>query len=302
MLRFDHTNRGRLLVREGRDDEALAAFDAALAISDYDEAHRLRLDLLYRRGRYDEAIRSCDALIARGKGTSAIYELRGLVRTARKNFPGAIEDLTNAMALRPDHAALLSERGWLYIVSDAPGLALHDFEGAIALDPKIGDAYNGRGFARLRVGQHRDAVGDVERALATGEHTSRLLYNAARVYALAAVIAASEVRKKGRETVILVTRYQDRAAELLRGRSGLCPKKTAHRSARLLPADPALESAASPRGVVRRPRWCPAIKPRPRRNRVAEARLRGRRSSHRTPMMSFHNVWKARSWARLPGC
>ena len=34
--------------------------------------------------------------------------------------PAPIEDLTNAMALRPDRVALLSRRGWLYIVSNAP--------------------------------------------------------------------------------------------------------------------------------------------------------------------------------------
>ena len=133
------------------------------------EAHRLRLDLLLKRKRYDDVIRSCDALIARGKATPKIYELRGLARSERKDFPGAIEDVTNAMALRPDRAALLSRRGWLYIVSDAPKLALHDFQAAIQLDPSIADAYNGRGFARLRLGEHRDAVADAEKALGIGE-------------------------------------------------------------------------------------------------------------------------------------
>ena len=47
VLARDHTNRGRLLALDHRDDEALAAWDAALeVVRDYDEAHRLRLDLL----------------------------------------------------------------------------------------------------------------------------------------------------------------------------------------------------------------------------------------------------------------
>ena len=36
------------------------------------------------------------------------------------------------------------------------------------------------------------------------------------MYAVAAMAAAAEVRKKGRETVALVSQYQDRAADLLR--------------------------------------------------------------------------------------
>ena len=101
VLARDHTNRGRLLALDHRDADALAAWDAALkVVRDYDEAHSLRIDLLLKRKRYDDVIRSCDALIARAKATSAIYELRGLARSERKDFPGAIEDVTNAMALR----------------------------------------------------------------------------------------------------------------------------------------------------------------------------------------------------------
>jgi hypothetical protein len=42
------------------------------------------------------------------------------------------------------------------------------------------------------------------------------LYNAARIYAMAAVVASTEARKKGHEAVVLVDRYQDRAVMLLR--------------------------------------------------------------------------------------
>jgi tetratricopeptide (TPR) repeat protein len=242
VLARDHTNRGRLLALDHRDAEALAACDAALKIvRAYDDAHLLRIDLLRKLKRYDEVIRSCDALVARGKATTAIYELRSLARAERKDFAGAIEDVTNAMALRSDRAPLLSRRGWLYTVSDAPRLALHDFEAAIRLQPASGDAYNGRGFARLRLGEHRDAVADADKALALGEATSHLFYNAARVYALAAVVAAEEVRRKGQDTVILVARYQDRAIELLREALKRMPeveRATFWRD--VVPADPAL--------------------------------------------------------------
>jgi eukaryotic-like serine/threonine-protein kinase len=240
----DQTNRGRLLALDHRDDEALTAWDAALAaVHDYPEAHRLRLDLLFKRKRYDAVIRSCDALITRGKATPQIYELRGLARTERNDFPGAIEDITNAMALRPDSATLLSRRGWLYIVSDAPKLALHDFEAAIQLDPSFADAYNGRGYARLRLGEHHDAVADAERALGKGEQTSQLIYNSARVYALAAVVAAAEVRKRGQGTVTLVGRYEDRATGLLREALKRMPEDRRALFWRdVVPSDPALRA------------------------------------------------------------
>jgi tetratricopeptide (TPR) repeat protein len=244
VLARDHTNRGRLLALDHRDALALAAWDAALkVVPEYDDAHTQRLDLLLKLKRHDDVVRSCDALIARGKATPAIFELRGLARSELKDFPGAIEDVTNAMALRPDRGALLCRRGWLYIVSDAPRLALHDFQAAIGLDRSIGDAYNGRGFARLRLGEHRDAVADAEKALGLGEPTSHLLYNAARVYALAAIVAAAEVRQKGQETVTLVTRYQDRATGLLRDAVQRMPDDQRASFWRdVVPADPALRA------------------------------------------------------------
>jgi tetratricopeptide (TPR) repeat protein len=226
VLARDQTNRGRLLTLDHREAEALAAYDAAIKISgDSDDAHRLRIELLLRSKRHNDVIRSCDALIARGKASSAIYEVRSLARAELKDFPGAIEDVTNAVATRRDRSPLLSRRGWLYILSDAPRLALHDFQEAIRLDPSSGDAHNGRGSARLRLGEHRQAVTDAEKALVLGKPSPDLYYKAARVYAVAAVAAAAEVRKKGQDTAALVAMYQDRAAVLL------------HETLRLMPAD-----------------------------------------------------------------
>jgi tetratricopeptide (TPR) repeat protein len=166
--------------------------------------------------RHDDVILSCDPLIARGKATAAIYERRALAREAIRDFSGAIEDFTAAMAMKGDRPRLLRLRGWVHIVADAPRLALHDFEEAIRLDASSGDAHNGCAFARLRFGEHRAAVADADRAISLGEPTAELFYKAARVYAVAAVVVSAEVRKRGPETVLLVARYQDRAADLLR--------------------------------------------------------------------------------------
>jgi tetratricopeptide (TPR) repeat protein len=244
VLARDHTNRGRLLALDHRDVDALAAWDAALKIvPDFSEAHRLRLQLLLDRKRFDEVIRSCDALVAREKATPDIHVLRGLARAELKDFAGAIEDVTSAMPRRADKPALLCRRGWLYVVSEAPRLALPDFEAAIRLDPALGDAYNGRGYARLRLGEHRDAVADAEKALGLAEPTAPVFYNAARVYALASVVAAADVRKKGREAATLVARYQDRAAELLREVLARMPEsERASFWHDVVPADPALRA------------------------------------------------------------
>jgi len=212
----DHTNRGRLLHREHRDEEALAACEAALKlVPTHADAQRLRLDILLAQRRFDEVIGPCDALLAREKPSADLYELRALARAGLMDYPGAIEDDTKAISLRPGYVPLLARRGALYLVTDAPRLALHDFEEALGRDPACGDAYIGRASARVRLGQHRQAVVDVERALRLGKPTASMLYNAARVLSQAADAAASEVRRKGQDAVAQVNRYQDRAVELV---------------------------------------------------------------------------------------
>jgi serine/threonine protein kinase/Tfp pilus assembly protein PilF len=216
-LALDHTKRARLFYEDHRPEEAVAACDAALKVKpDQQDAHLLRIQALLDLKRDDEVIRSCDALLARDKTSAALYELRGLARARQKNFPGAIEDDTQAIALQPGRALLFIRRGGLYLVSDAPKLALHDFEEAVRINPSSGDALDGRGAARVRLGHHREAMADIERAMTLGEPTAPRLYRAARIYARAAAVASGEVRKKGQETVILVDKYVDRGTALLR--------------------------------------------------------------------------------------
>jgi tetratricopeptide (TPR) repeat protein len=217
VLARDHTQRGLLLYQEHREAEALAACDAALkVVPNYDEALRLRIDVLLAMGQFGEVVRSCDALMAGGKASARVVELRALAREGLKDYAGAIEDATVAVALATDKAPLLAQRGWLYILTESPRLALRDFEAVLRLDGARVEAYCGRGAARVRLGQVREGVADAELALGQGPLTPRLLYNAGRLYAQAAIVAGTEARRKGPEAVALVTRYQDRAVVLVR--------------------------------------------------------------------------------------
>ena len=57
-------------------------------------------------------------------------------------------------------------------------------------------------------------MADAEEALRLGTPTARRVYNAARIYAQAALAVTSEVRRKGRDAVLLANKYQDRAVAL----------------------------------------------------------------------------------------
>ena len=179
----DQIERGRLLLRLGKHAEALASFDAALALRKDDaQAQRLRGEALFRLGRFEEVVAAFDRYLEAGKPLEVVYRGRGLARAELGQYPAAIEDFTKALELHPT-SAVQAYRGWTYLVVDAPKLALRDFELAIELDPANADAYCGRGFARAQTGLHREAIRDAEEALRRGPTSPRLLYNAARIYA-----------------------------------------------------------------------------------------------------------------------
>jgi eukaryotic-like serine/threonine-protein kinase len=219
-LPFDQTNRGQLLHREARDDEALKACEAALEVDpNFLEAHRLRIDVLRKLKRHAEVIRSCDALVTRGKPSAELYELRALAKQDLSDYQGAIEDDTLALAVRPGNAAVLARRGGLFLITDAPRSALRDFDESIRLDsssPDSADSYLGRGLALATLGLHREGIADATQALRLGWPSDKRLYNAARIYARAAIAATAEVKKTGQSAVGLVSGYQDQAVELLR--------------------------------------------------------------------------------------
>ncbi|MFO0878190.1 MAG: protein kinase [Gemmataceae bacterium] len=220
LLAPDHLERGRLLLRARRSANALAAADAALKIApDLAGAHALRVACLLDLDRPDEVLRSCDAYLARddGRGTredrADLYRIRALVRTRRKDYPGAISDYHQALTLRPAAAELLARRGWVYLMTDAARLALADFDRALAEQPNSADALNGRGLAQVRLGKVREGAASAEEAVRQEPTNPRTLYNAARVLAQA---AASSAGRSGAGGGTQADAYQTRAWELLR--------------------------------------------------------------------------------------
>ena len=217
VLAQDHTNRGKLLYRDDRFVDALEESKLALKVfPNFIDAHVLQVQSLLKLRRYDELFRSCDAAIATGKKSAVLYELRGGAHSARHDYPAAIRAYGEALELRPDDAGLLAKRGWVYLMLDSPKLALLDFEASIKVNSADADAYNGRGTARALLGDHAAAVADAREAVRRGGASPRVKYNAARIYAVAAPVAAAKVATKGRQARQLAVKYQDIALRLIR--------------------------------------------------------------------------------------
>jgi tetratricopeptide (TPR) repeat protein len=219
----DRARRARLQLIAGRPDEALADCEAALRVAPNDsEALVGRVKALLDLKRFAEVVGACDDALAhrdalaRGKPSAELYEYRGLARSSRQDYSGAIQDFTQALALDPGRPVPLIQRGWAYLVSEAPRLALSDFDEAIRVAPDEPDAYNGRGFARVLQGDHRAAVDDAQAALRHGPTDARTHYNAARIYAKAAASVTHDAPRRNLGQVPIANDYLDQAQTQIR--------------------------------------------------------------------------------------
>jgi tetratricopeptide (TPR) repeat protein len=215
----------------GRFPEALTAYESALsAAGDPADAYLGQAETLFKLEKYKEASLALGHYLKRPNPVvrptvlADVYRARGLTGVKLGSYADAIADFTLALNLQRD-SVTHTYRGWAYLVSKAPQLALPDFESAIQLDEHNADAYNGRGAARLKLAaklsQYQEAISDAEQAVRHGaKNDPRIRWNAARIYAQAAAKLDSE---RNEQALKMSATYREKALQLLRRTLELTP-------------------------------------------------------------------------------
>jgi tetratricopeptide (TPR) repeat protein len=236
-----HLERGRSLLRQKRYDEAIRACEAALELSPLQPPpHEVRGRALLALGRFEQAERSFDQYLHRGgEAKSDVFRGRGLARMKLAKYAEAEDDYTRALQQAPD-ADIYQHRGWARFFADAWKLALRDFAKAIELDPAPGDAYVGRGLARVMLGHYREAVADAEAALCRKPRTPEMMHNIACIFAQAVARAEADLQQQDWQS--LATGYRRRALQAVHQTLAMLPPqaKLSFWRDKILP-DPALK-------------------------------------------------------------
>jgi tetratricopeptide (TPR) repeat protein len=96
---------------------------------------------------------------------AAALSNRGLAREATNDLPGALRDHDEAIRLKSDLVQAFNNRGNARLATgDLPG-ALRDYDEAIRLKPDFAEAFNGRGAARQAAGGLPGALRDYDEAI-----------------------------------------------------------------------------------------------------------------------------------------
>ena len=160
-------NHATLLQELGRLEEALSAFDRALALKPDVAVFNNRGNVLKGLGRLDEALASFDRALALEPQNAAVCYNRALTLQQMGRPEQALEAFARASLLKPDFAP-----GWASRALLAQGLRRHDealqsYGRLLALEPDNAGALAARGYLFWdRYRNFEAAVADLERAVA----------------------------------------------------------------------------------------------------------------------------------------
>jgi tetratricopeptide (TPR) repeat protein/predicted Ser/Thr protein kinase len=207
-------------------EDGLADLDAALRWwPEYADAHAQRGEVMLERKQYQQALDAFNRYLQHGgRPTARLFHARGQAHFALK-LPGeAIADYSES--LRPDLrkgfrndeelAQVHTARGRAFLLSKAARPARNDFDAAIRLNPKSGDAYAGRAYASAQLHEYDKAMQDVDRALEPGPLTADRLGIVAAVCAQVVVAMDADPALADQQRLQRRDYYQRRCVVLLR--------------------------------------------------------------------------------------
>jgi len=175
---------GLLFDTAGRYEEAIAAYDRALAIKpDKDKAFNNKGTALRNLGRYEEAIAAYDQALAIKPDKHEAFYNKGFALGDLGRYEEAIAAYDHALAIKPDDEAFQGKGvalGYLGRCEEA----IAAFDQALAIKPDKHVALNNKGVTLGYLGRYVEAIAAFDQALAIKPDKHVAFYNKACCYGL----------------------------------------------------------------------------------------------------------------------
>jgi tetratricopeptide (TPR) repeat protein len=150
----------------GRPQEALARASAAIAVQPTTDSYCHQGAAWLDLGQFAAAVTSFDKAIALSPQCVEAHNYRGLALQRLQRSVEALASFDRALSLRPQSAELHNNRGNVLRHLQRLPEALAAYERAIALEPRFAAAHNNRGLVFQALQQYREAASSYEHALA----------------------------------------------------------------------------------------------------------------------------------------
>jgi tetratricopeptide (TPR) repeat protein len=154
-----HNNLGLALKEQGRLEEAIGHFLAALQIRpDHAHAHNNLGVALRERGRPGEAVGHFSQALRIQPNHADAHNNLGLALQEQGRFKEAIGHFSEALQIKPDHAEAHNNLGIALANQGLLKEAIGHFSRALRIDPRLAEAHNNLGLALARQGNLKNAI------------------------------------------------------------------------------------------------------------------------------------------------
>ena len=163
--------RAEALIAADRMDAAIEALQQlAKSYPDQEVIWANLGDVLRRAERFEDAVRAYDAAIAlfdeENAGQWPVYYARGICHERQKRYEAAEGDMRKALKLQPEQPQILNYLGYSFLEQGRNlDEALAMIETAVAARPEDGYIVDSLGWGYYRLGRYEDAVAPMERAV-----------------------------------------------------------------------------------------------------------------------------------------
>jgi len=162
-----HNNRGMILLQEGKYDQAIAEFTAAITASEDLGIARINIARAHFKKRdYDAAAAVLAEHLARQPRSKEAENLLGNIAMERGRMPEAEAHLKKALTYEPNFTDARNTLGILYDRLGRNEDALREFRRVVEVDPEYAEALNNIGIIEKKQGRVREAIDSFRRAIA----------------------------------------------------------------------------------------------------------------------------------------
>lgn len=133
---------------------------------------------LVRDGKMEEAVAAFDLAIEKEGRTPELYYRRGLAYESLENHKMAVDDFSKAIELNPKYVEAYFERGNAYFGMTSLWQAVRDYTKALDINPDLAKAYYTRGYAYMLLKDKEDGLADIKKAAKMGHEPARIFLKA----------------------------------------------------------------------------------------------------------------------------
>ena len=167
---FALNNSGQILKERGDLSQALKNFNLAISLNkNYADAYNNRGKTLFLQGKVEDALMNYkEAILLKPDLEDGYYNL-GTALAKLKHFVHAIKAFDRAIELKSDYTQAYNNRGVVFKELRRFDEALVDFDKAISLDSSHAAALNNRGLTYRELGRSDESIKDLDKALSLFE-------------------------------------------------------------------------------------------------------------------------------------